>query len=130
MSSVSPACRKRRLNRAVSRNNRKGDPVLVFWRARKRTLRNVYGVGGPTVGFFFFSPPAHLCAVTYITEISLIETLNNQFTSPHRFCQTSFVIQFYEARRERNRSDPDSWQKPQYHQKIKTSSQRQHKDSA
>ena len=32
---------------------------------------------------FFFSPPAHLCAVTYMTEISLIVTLNNQFTSPH-----------------------------------------------
>ena len=30
---------------------------------------------------FFFSPTAHLCAVTYITEISLIVTLNNQFTS-------------------------------------------------
>ena len=30
---------------------------------------------------FFFSPPAHLCAVTYMTEISLIVTLNNQFTS-------------------------------------------------
>ena len=27
---------------------------------------------------FFFSPPAHLCAVTYMTEISLIVTLNNQ----------------------------------------------------
>ena len=26
-----------------------------------------------------FSPPAHLCAVTYMTEISLIVTLNNQF---------------------------------------------------
>ena len=36
---------------------------------------------------FFFSPPAHLCAVTYMTEISLILTLNNQFThsltNPH-----------------------------------------------
>ena len=35
---------------------------------------------------FFFSPPAHLhfvCAVTYMTEISLIVTLHNQFTSPH-----------------------------------------------
>ena len=31
---------------------------------------------------FFFSPPAHLCAVTYMTEISLIVTLNNQFTLP------------------------------------------------
>ena len=28
---------------------------------------------------FFFNPPAHLCAVTYVTEISL----NNQFTSPN-----------------------------------------------
>ena len=28
---------------------------------------------------FFFSPLAHLCAVTYMTEISLIVTLNNQF---------------------------------------------------
>ena len=28
---------------------------------------------------FFFSPPAHLCAVTYVTEISLIVTLKSQF---------------------------------------------------
>ena len=34
--------------------------------------------------YFFFSPPAHLCAVTCMTEISLIVTLNNQFTSLHR----------------------------------------------
>ena len=27
----------------------------------------------------FFMPPAHLCAVTYMTEIPLIVTLNNQF---------------------------------------------------
>ena len=32
---------------------------------------------------YFFSPPAHLCAVTCMTEILLIVTLNNQFTSPH-----------------------------------------------
>ena len=31
----------------------------------------------------FFSPPAHLCAVTYMTEISLIVTLSNQFTLPY-----------------------------------------------
>ena len=30
---------------------------------------------------FFFNPPAHLCAVTYMTEISLIVTLNNQIHS-------------------------------------------------
>ena len=29
----------------------------------------------------FFSPPAHLCAVTYMTEISLIVTLNRQFNN-------------------------------------------------
>ena len=29
--------------------------------------------------YFFFNPPAHLCAVTYITEISLHVTLNNQY---------------------------------------------------
>ena len=40
-------------------------------------------LGARTVGpIFFFGPPAHLCAVTYVTEISLIVTLNNQFTSP------------------------------------------------
>ena len=32
---------------------------------------------------FFFNPPAHLCAVTYMTEMSLIVTLNNQFTLPY-----------------------------------------------
>ena len=31
--------------------------------------------------YVFFSPPAHLYAVTYMTEISLIVTLNKQFNS-------------------------------------------------
>ena len=31
--------------------------------------------------YFFFSPPAHLCAVTYMNEISLWVTLNKQFNS-------------------------------------------------
>ena len=30
---------------------------------------------------FFFSPPAHLCADTCVTELLLIVTLNNQFNS-------------------------------------------------
>ena len=30
---------------------------------------------------FFFSPPAHLCVVTYMTEILSIVTLNNQYNS-------------------------------------------------
>ena len=32
----------------------------------------------PDRRFNFFNPPAHLCAVTYMTEISLNVTLNNQ----------------------------------------------------
>ena len=39
----------------------------------------------------FFSPPAHLCAVTYMTEISLIVTLNNQFT--HSLTYIANIIQ-------------------------------------
>ena len=35
---------------------------------------------------FFFIPPAHLCAAKYMTEISLIVTLNNQVTSPIHGC--------------------------------------------
>ena len=30
---------------------------------------------------FFFSPPAHLCAVTYMTEISLIVTFKQPIQS-------------------------------------------------
>ena len=41
---------------------------------------------------FFFSPPAHLCAVTYMTEISLIVTLNKQFNSTQSFT----CIEFYD----------------------------------
>ena len=39
---------------------------------------------------FFFNPPVHLCAVTYLTEISLIVTLNNKFTSPLTFLRKTF----------------------------------------
>ena len=39
---------------------------------------------------FFFSPPAHLCAVTYMTEISLIVTLNNQFNNNKNVCSVWF----------------------------------------
>ena len=43
-----------------------------------------------------FSPPAHLCAVTYMTEISLIVTLNNQFIYP-RICCNYEVIHIEET---------------------------------
>ena len=38
---------------------------------------------GPDRRSNFFSPPAHQCVVTYMTEISLIVMLNNQFASPY-----------------------------------------------
>ena len=43
---------------------------------------------------FFFSPPAHLCAVTYMTEISLNVTLNYHI---HSLTQLSKVrlLAFY-----------------------------------
>ena len=44
------------------------NPAKCLWRWEPDRMSN-----------FFFSPPAHLCAVTYMTEISLIVTLNSQF---------------------------------------------------
>ena len=35
---------------------------------------------------FFFNPPAHLCAVTYITEISFLVTLSNKSHSHTHSC--------------------------------------------
>ena len=71
VSSVSPACRKRRLIGAVCRNHRlkKGwsrvgartgtfkNPTKCLWRWEPDRTSN------------FFSPPAHLCAVTYYWNI-------------------------------------------------------------
>ena len=50
--------------------------------------------------YFFFSPPAHLCAVTYMTEISLIVTLNKQFNSTQLqlFDLISMVFQLFLCR--------------------------------
>ena len=39
---------------------------------------------------FFFSPPAHLCIVTCITEISLIVTLSNQYSLSSYKCISDF----------------------------------------
>ena len=35
-------------------------------------------LGADSRSNFFFSPPAHLCAITYMTEITLHVTLDNQ----------------------------------------------------
>ena len=68
---------------AVCRNHR--IKRLVPCRARTGTLKNpakcLWRWEPDRRSYFFFSPPAHLCAVTYMTEISLIVTLNKQFNS-------------------------------------------------
>ena len=67
MSSVSPACRKRRRNWAVSRNNRiRLAPVSVLGRACSRTLRNVYAVWSPTVGPTSSSVRLHIYVPSHI----------------------------------------------------------------
>ena len=92
-SSVSPACRKRRLNGAVSRNNcikrvacrcldghvEEPYEISMAWDTDRRSN-------------FFFIPPAHLCAVTYMTEIPLIVTLNNQFNSYQHVMQRALLV--------------------------------------
>ena len=81
--SVSPACRKRRLNGAVCRNHRikRVDPCRCLDGHVKEPHEISMALGArPYRSNFIFSQPAHLCAVTYMTEISLIVTLNNQFT--------------------------------------------------
>ena len=83
VSSVSPACRKRRQTGAVCRNHR----IKSAWTGTLKNHTKCLWRLEPDRGcnYFFFSPPAHLCAVTCMTEILLIVTLNNQFTSPHIF---------------------------------------------
>ena len=75
---------KRRLNGTVCRNHR--IKRVVPCRCLDGHVKEPYEMSmawePDRRSNFFFSPPAHLCAVTYMTEISLIVTLNNQFTSP------------------------------------------------
>ena len=92
--------RKRRLNGAVCRNHRIKRVVRVG--ARTGTLKNptkcLWRWEPDRWSNFFFSPPAHLCAVTYMTEISLIVTLNNHFnstqTQPKTKCTMVFILKF------------------------------------
>ena len=74
--------RKRRLNGAVCRNHR--IKRLVPCRCLDGHVKEPYEMSmawePDRRSNFFFNPPAHLCAVTYMTEISLIVTFNNQFT--------------------------------------------------
>ena len=74
--------RKRRLNGAVCRNHRikRVVPCRCYDGHVKEPYEMSMAWEPDGRSNFFFSPPAHLCAVTYMTEISLIVTLNNQFT--------------------------------------------------
>ena len=65
-SSVSPACRKRRLNGAVCRNHR--IKRVVPCRCRTGTLKNpakCLSRWEPDRRYNFFNPPAHLCRYMY-----------------------------------------------------------------
>ena len=117
-SSVSPACHKRRLNGAVSRNNyiKRAAPcrcldghVELNWLFNVtindtiQILRLMFVTGTlknptkylwcwePDRRFNFFNLPEHLCTVTHITEISLHVTLSNQ---SHSLTQSYFFFDF------------------------------------
>ena len=63
---------KKGWSRVGARTGTLKNPTKCLWRWEPDRRSN-----------FFFNPPAHLCSVTYMTEISLIVTLNNQFTLPY-----------------------------------------------
>ena len=81
MYSVSPACRKKSTKwGGVSESRyKKGGPVSVWTDTLKNPTNCLWRLE-PDCMSNFFGPPAHLCAVTCMTEISLIVTLNNQLT--------------------------------------------------
>ena len=83
VSSVFSACRKRRLIGAVCRNHRIKRPRVVAWTGTLKNPAKCLWRLEPDrrSNYFFFSPPAHLCAVTCMTKILLIVKLNNKFTS-------------------------------------------------
>ena len=54
--------------------------IIVAWTGTLKNSTKCLWCWGPDCRSNFFSPSAHLCAITYITEISLIMTLSNQST--------------------------------------------------
>ena len=69
--------RKRRINWAVCRKHRiKRVVPCRFLDGHVKEPYEMSMAWEPDRRSNFFSPPAHLCAVTYMTEISLIVTLN------------------------------------------------------
>ena len=86
--------RKRRLNGAVCRNHRiKGWSRVGAWTGTlKNPAKCLWRWEPDRRSNFFFSPPAHLCAVTCITEISLIVTLNNQLHTYLQKPASQFIL--------------------------------------
>ena len=86
--------RKRRLNGAVCRNHR--IKRVVPCRCLDGHVKEPYEMSKAWEpdrrSNFFFSPPAHLCAVTYMTEIPLIVTLNNQFNNNNNITVNKFDL--------------------------------------
>ena len=70
------ACRKRRLKWSVfPKSPYKGLPRVDAWTGKFKNLTKCLWRWEPDRrSNSFFNPPAHLCAVTYITEISLYVT--------------------------------------------------------
>ena len=80
VSSVAPACCKRCLNGAVSQNNgiKRVAPCWFLDGHVKNLTKCLWRWEPDHRSNFFVSPPSHLCAVKYMTEISLHVMLSNQ----------------------------------------------------
>ena len=76
------ACRKRRLKwGGFSEQPLKGGSRVGAWTGTLKNPTKCIWRLEPDRRFNFFNPPAHLCVVTFMTEISLHVTLNNQIHS-------------------------------------------------
>ena len=92
VSSVSPACRKRRLIGAVRRNHhiKRLVRVGVWMGTLKNPTKCLWRWEPDRRSHYFFSPPAHLCAVTCMTEISLIVTSTVAYLGAEKWGGTNF----------------------------------------
>ena len=82
-SSVSPACRKRRLILEVSRKSKKDGHVSALEGHVKEPYNNI-GVGSRTVGPTS-SVRLHICAVTYITIVACVtDSFLSEIYNQHR----------------------------------------------
>ena len=95
MSSVSPACRKRRQNWGGFSGGKNCIKRLAQCRCLNGHVREPYEMYvmyvalGARPSNIFFSSPAHLCAIKYMTEISFIVTLSTEMCwlgEGHNFC--------------------------------------------